>query len=575
MRKNFKRTLACFLAVIMCICVLPMGNLMANAVSASGQCGDSVYWSLDGNGTLTIIGTGAMYQYNYSDNKSPFYGNTSIKNVVIENDITDIGHLMFYQCANISTVEIPNSVTKIFTGAFAGCSSLTSITIPIGVTKIYEGAFSDCKSLTKVDIPYTIETISAGAFSNCRNLTDVYYTGSYEHWNSISIGTDNDYLINAQLHIGKDLTNVQCGDNVYCSLDKNGTLFITGDGAMWNYGDKNGPIHPDEALFFRNPEIKNVIISNGITSIGNWSFYTCNNIESIEIPNSVTDIGIGTFTACGNLKNIKIPNGVNSINFSVFAACISLTNIEIPNSVISIGEDAFAICNNLTSVKIPKNVISIGEHALGYNEDIMPINNFTIYGEKGTAAENYAKENNFTFIDINPKPETTLTDTSTGIELTYDSEVLAENVSLVVSPLTQSVGTAAFKDEYSRFSSFDISLQKGNEKVQPNGKVTVKIPLPEGYNAEITAVYYVAASGEKEKLESTYENGFIVFETDHFSEYVLVDEGSKVTPSQPDTCTCICHKHGKFYKIIYKIVRVFWKLFGINQTCACGKRHYY
>ncbi|MCM1364298.1 MAG: C-type lectin domain-containing protein [Faecalibacterium sp.] len=50
--------------------------------------------------------------------------------------------------------------------------------------------------------------------------------------------------------------------------------------------------------------------------------------------------------------------------------------------------------------------------------------------------------------------------------------------------------------------------------------------------------------------------------------------GEEIATAQPEACSCICHKGGKVYKIINKIVRVFWKLFRINQTCACGKRHY-
>ena len=77
---------------------------------------------------------------------------------------------------------------------------------------------------------------------------------------------------------------------------------------------------------------------------------------------------------------------------------------------------------------------------------------------------------------------------------------------------------------------FDITTSVNGKKVQPDGMVLVGIPLPEGYNAEETVVYYVAADGLK-KMNSFYKDGMIWFETDHFSAYALVDESSENTTS--------------------------------------------
>ena len=91
--------------------------------------------------------------------------------------VTGIGARAFYQCTSLTSVTIPNSVTYIIHSAFSGCTSLTSITIPDSVTGI-----------------------SWGAFYRCTGLTDVYYLGSAEQWNAISIGSDNDPLTSATIH---------------------------------------------------------------------------------------------------------------------------------------------------------------------------------------------------------------------------------------------------------------------------------------------------------------------------------------------------------------------------------------
>ena len=146
-----------------------------------------------------------------------------------------------------------------------------------------------------------------------------------------------------------------CGDNLTWKLDDEGTLTISGKGAMTEW------VNIDSAPWktYSNT-INKVVIQPGVTSIGKNAFSLCTNLESITIPKSVTSIGWGAFQECGSLKSITIPEGVTSIERSVFYECSSLTSITIPKSVTSIGEDAFYGCENLRSITIPEGVTSIG-----------------------------------------------------------------------------------------------------------------------------------------------------------------------------------------------------------------------
>ena len=147
--------------------------------------------------------------------------------------------------------------------------------------------------------------------------------------------------------------------NLTWTLDADGTLNISGTGAMKDY-NAVGNLSPATQ---KKDSVKKVVIEKGVTSIGNDAFHNCNSLTSITIPDSVTSIGSFAFDSCSSLTNITIPDSVIGIGSSAFCDCSSLTSIVIPNSVTSIGSYAFDDCKNLTSITIPDNVTSIGYFA--------------------------------------------------------------------------------------------------------------------------------------------------------------------------------------------------------------------
>ena len=116
-------------------------------------------------------------------------------------------------------------------------------------------------------------------------------------------------------------------------------------------------------LYLNGEEVKDLIIPDGITSIGDYAFYSCSGLTSVTIPNSVTSIGNHAFRDCGDVTSVTIPNSVTSIGSEAFRGCRGLTSMAIPNGVTSIGNDAFKGCSGLTSVTIPSTITSIGGSA--------------------------------------------------------------------------------------------------------------------------------------------------------------------------------------------------------------------
>ena len=157
-------------------------------------------------------------------------------------------------------------------------------------------------------------------------------------------------------------------DNLTWKLDADGTLTISGTGAMKDYN-----YHGNRSPVCNNSKVKKIVIEDGVTSIGNDAFYNCTSLTSITIPNSVTSIGAYAFSNCSSLTNITIPNSVTSIENYAFRNCSSLTSITIPDSVTSIGTATFYGCKNLTSITIPDSVTSIGESAFAYCSSLTSI----------------------------------------------------------------------------------------------------------------------------------------------------------------------------------------------------------
>lgn len=159
------------------------------------------------------------------------------------------------------------------------------------------------------------------------------------------------------------------------------TLTIRGSGAMEDYLMSG---HQPWRSF--RDQITSVVVSPGVTSIGNLAFTRfsklihvdiadsvvsigegvfseCSSLTNITVPQSVTYIGVNAFDSCTNLSNITLStNNITSIRPHTFSGCSELSSIVIPDGVTSIQSGAFFNCTKLTSITIPGSVTSIGSN---------------------------------------------------------------------------------------------------------------------------------------------------------------------------------------------------------------------
>ena len=130
------------------------------------------------------------------------------------------------------------------------------------------------------------------------------------------------------------------GDNLSWSLS-GGTLTITGKGAMADISETGrAPWHE-----VRN-EIYQVVLPDGLTSVGDMAFYECSKLQSVVIPSSVTRIGKFAFAYCSDLKILNLGSGVTAIEECAFTDCYRLASLDLPGKLKTIGKKAFYRCDS-------------------------------------------------------------------------------------------------------------------------------------------------------------------------------------------------------------------------------------
>ena len=369
-----------------------------------------------------------------------FWGCKNLTNVTIPSSIKTIPDSAFSMCSGLKSITIPESVTSIGCGAFENCESLTNIIIPKSITIIAVGTFENCYNLVSITIPENITSIEKAAFYRCSNLMEISFEGS-----APNIGNDAFYGVVATAYYpAKELSWTEdvcqnyggtitwvavanvvdsgtCGDNLTWTLNDEETLTISGSGTMYNYGNVSN-LAPWTDY---KTEIQEIIIEEGVTSIGSEAFYSftslariyfpsslatihngafyhssyafdiyvtslemwcnlsfpnrdtiddlgryalyCNNelITKFVVPESVTEINDFAFSS-GSFESIVLHDGITKIGWCAFYGCENLISIVVPDSVDEIGESAFGNCTNLLRITMPNGLTHISDR-LFYN----------------------------------------------------------------------------------------------------------------------------------------------------------------------------------------------------------------
>ena len=485
---------------------------------------DEMNWSLNGKGTLTISGKGDMKYYYYSDRPWHKYKD-KIKKVVVEDGITSISSKAFYDCPNLTEVSIANTVTNIESSAFSNCTSLKSISFPSNVTKLGDYVLNGCTSLENVSIPGSVTEIGDYAFGNCTSLENLVLP---EGVKNLGYGIIYNTIIES-ITIPKTVT--------YSDYDSNGGA-LAGDQFLKDVVFEDGIESVPANICKKAGSIERVTIPSTVTKIGYSAFRECTEISSINIPKAVsliddnafngctslksvnieentkklfkTEIG-SAFSNCTSLKSISFPSNVTKLGDYVLSGCTSLENVSIPGSVTYLGDYAFNGCTSLKSITLPSSITSIGNSI--FNNSALE----TARVYKNSYPLTYCKNNNINYQIIGSFDKATSIQVSNGSCTNID-----DNTELKASQVKTGTDYDSVSQSFDNFNLYDIAFYKDDEKVTIDGTAIVRIPVGENMNIDKCKVYY-NDNGNYVDMNAVYKEGYMEFETTHFSQYIITD----------------------------------------------------
>lgn len=235
-----------------------------------------------------------------------------------------------YEDGSVKTLKIKGRAQN-FNFSDADRNSAVAVELGDSVTSVGGSAFGYFNKLKSVTIPGSVTEIKDNAFIECKALEEVHIL----------------------------------------------------DLAKWCGGSYLGnPLYYTHNLYLNGVKVTDLVIPNGVTSIGNSAFCNCSGLTSVTIPDSAKSIKYRAFYECSGLKSVTIPNSVTSVEDYAFDRCSGLMDITIGNGVTSIGGHAFEDCTKLTAITIPDGVTSIGEFAFDGCSDLA---NVTIIVNGGNA----------------------------------------------------------------------------------------------------------------------------------------------------------------------------------------------
>ena len=311
---------------------------------AEGTCGENLFWKLDSRGRMRIWGTGEMKRYN--EGETPWFSyRNSIRSVVFEEGVETVSRFAFCNCIYLSEICLPESLISIGWSAFYG-TNIETLNLPANLRTLDADAFGYCLRLKSVTIPsgslQQEKYVTNYPFRFCSSLQEIHFLGDAlekpKELVKYFSPSESDYiylkvsmyyptgnvtwtqeLIEKNLH--ENITWVPVEENGNPRTDSLSWYFIPEEGrfVVWGTGEMENYSASTPAPWHKYADaIKNVTISKGVTSVGNYAFYNCASLENAVLCENVQKVGSHAFDGCTALQKISFSGDAPVISENAF-----------------------------------------------------------------------------------------------------------------------------------------------------------------------------------------------------------------------------------------------------------------
>ncbi len=500
----------------------------------------NVYYTGDSAGwcsiTFSNVSSNPLY---YADNL--YIGGKLVTEFVVPEGITTINNFLFYKLDNLTSITIPDSVTAIGANAFYYCSNLNNISVSDNLEHIGDNAF-----------------FKSG------------YYNDYANWDNGFL-----YLENYLLEIDDNTVAAEC--NLYSKTKLVASRAFYNSDKITSITMSDGVEHINTEAFYSCDNLESVKLSSSLKKISKSSFSNCTALKAVIIPESVTTIEEKAFYGCKTITEVVIPGNVSVIGSQAFYGCEKLEKVTVNEGLAEIRGSAFAANPLLTEIYLPETLTVLSSSAFKSSgiTDIYygstkakwkrVVSGATFSGitvhytlkSEGESVIIHHTDNNFNWEsgNVHLAVEDLGNATSSYEQNGFYNRLMVDPIQVLdiklvdgdgndIQPLSDETITVKIKasEEFMNLmksglkavSEYDVEAKDidfFNDcfMFAVDGE-TVSVPADESFLKKFKVIHWYSDATQPTDHESftheeiCVENGYIVLETNHFSEYAVCTE---------------------------------------------------
>ncbi len=440
-----------------------------------------------------------------------FKGDIALKTVNIPENVETIGRAAFDNCTALETITIPESVREIDSNAFSNCENLAEVKFAdYSVKNIGDSAFAECYALKSIALPKGIEVIGANAFVNCIDLTDVTIPESATEISDIAF-----------------------------SYPTKTTIYSQSGSYVEEYANNGGFNFVDNVV-----EIETIQLKDGVTKLileeeksylMDFEITPADANEVIKLTSgNDTSVSVDGLTLNTNYWNDTVEITAETVSGAKFTFEVYVRGIDFIRVVEGTYQEQYATGDEFNPDGIKVEAYYSDETSVEINDFVFEGFDSSEPGEsevvvKWIAPDGEEYETYFYVEILGEEPPTLKVQKDENTQITVEAITKAE---LSVVEITEEISINEVNlmltgEKVNKL--YDITLVEDGEAIQPDGTVKVKIPAVD----ETSKVYRVEEDGTLTDMNAVYEDGFMVFTTEHFSLYVVTEKAEEPGEDNP------------------------------------------